>query len=426
MRIYIEPDRKTWNELCRRPDAGAKEIEARVKQIIRDVKAGGDKAVKSISEEINGYPLEQIKVSEEEIATAANMVPQDLKNAIETARSNIEIFTSAQMIGRIEVQTMPGVRCWQRSVPISKVGLYIPGGTAPLFSSVLMLAVPARIAGCGNITMCTPRGKDGRIAPAILYAASLCNVTDIYGIGGAQAIAAMAYGTRIVPKVDKIFGPGNRYVSKAKRMVSEDGVAVDMFAGPSEMLVIADENARPDFVAADLLSQAEHGRDSQVCLICESKGFVEKVQEELRIQQRRIPRQDIAEAALDESLAVVIHDKRKMLDFANTYAPEHLVINTADAWTMASSITAAGSVFIGPYSPESAGDYASGTNHTLPTAGTANTSSGVSLDSFMHKITYQELTRDGLQALSSTIIDMAKAEGLVAHANAVEVRINKS
>ena len=425
MRLYIEPDRKTWAGLCVRPDTGAKEIDTKVRQIVRKVKTGGDKALKSISEEIDGYPLGEMKVSQEEISAAASQVPRELRNAIITARSNIEIFTNAQMTGRIEVQTMPGVRCWQRSVPIAKVGLYIPGGTAPLFSSVLMLAIPAKIAGCSRVTICTPRGKDGSISPAILYAASLCGVTDIYGIGGAQAIAAMAYGTKTIPKVDKIFGPGNRYVSKAKRVVSEDGVAVDMFAGPTELLIIADDSARADFLAADLLSQAEHGKDSQVCLVCDSQKLLEEVNKELKIQIERIPRREIAEAALAESLAIIIKDKDTMLDFANTYAPEHLIINTNDAWALAGAITAAGNVFIGPYSPESAGDYASGTNHTLPTAGTATTVSGVGLESFMHKITYQELTKDGLDSLAPTIMDMAKAEGLIAHANSVAIRVKE-
>lgn len=423
MRIYIEPELKKWNELCRRPDNGDKEIESSVRQIVKRVKTCGDKAIRAITEEITGTALKDILVSREEMEAAAGKVPSDLKKAIDTARTNIEIFNSAQLTGRIEVQTMPGVRCWQRSIPISKVGLYIPGGTAPLFSSVLMLAIPAKIAGCGQVIMCTPRGADGSISPAILYAASICGINSIYGIGGAQAIAAMAYGTRTVPKMDKIYGPGNRYVSKAKKVVSEDGVAVDMLAGPSEMLVMADTSARPDFVAADLLSQAEHGKDSQVCLVCDDKGFVDEVEKNIAAQLESIPRREIAEAALAESLAVVFQNHNRMMDFANRYAPEHLVINTGDSWAMAGAVTAAGSVYIGQYSPESAGDYASGTNQTLPTSGTAATSGGVSIDSFMHKITYQELTRKGLESLSSTIIDMARAEGLMAHAHSVEIRI---
>lgn len=425
MKTYIEPERASWAGLCARPSFDDAEIESVVSEIVESVRRGGDKAVIEISERIDGRKMSGLEVTEAEINDAVNAVQESLKQSIHQAYANIEAFHKAQAFKTIDVLTSPGVRCIQKAVPIRNVGIYIPGGTAPLFSTVLMLAIPARIAGCGQVIMSTPRGRDGKIAPAVLYAASLCGVNRIFAIGGAQAVAAMAFGTESVPKVDKIFGPGNRYVAKAKRLVSNAGTAVDMFAGPSEVLVVADESSNPAFVAADLLSQAEHGKDSQVVLVCSGKKVAEAVSEQVDIQLEALPRKDIAEAALQESFAVVLADRTEMIDFANVYAPEHLIISASDPWELADMVTAAGSVFIGAYSPESAGDYASGTNHTLPTSGTAVAASGVNLDSFMHKITYQELSREGLRTLSKTIIEMAEAEGLDAHANAVRVRIDK-
>lgn len=425
MKTYIEPRRCDWSTICRRPDFDDGIIRERVSGIVRRVRAEGDAALRSITEDVEGRILTDIEVSPEEIREAADRVPDSLKKAIDLAAKNIAAFHSAQKMKPIQVRTMPGVTCWQKAVPIGKAGIYIPGGTAPLFSTVLMLALPARIAGCREILMCTPASSDGKISPAVLYTASLCGVTHIYAVGGAQAVAALAYGTESVMKADKIFGPGNRYVAAAKRLVAEDGVAVDMFAGPSEVLVIADETADAEFVAADLLSQAEHGRDSQVCLVCNSETIVNHVKNCMEAQISVLPRRQTAEAALEGSIAVVLSDMGEMTAFADAYAPEHLIINTSSPWDVASAITAAGSVFIGGYSPESAGDYASGTNHTLPTSGTAVASSGVNLDSFVHKITYQQLTRDGLASLADTIVEMAEAEGLQAHANAVKVRIGR-
>jgi histidinol dehydrogenase len=424
MRTYIEPEEKDWAGICRRPDFDDSLIKARVAEIVGQVHREGDSALRRITESVENRKLSDIEISREEMLEAAEKVSPELKKSIDTAARNVTAFHEAQKFSTLEVRTMPGVTCWQKAVPIGKAGIYIPGGTAPLFSTVLMLALPARIAGCREILMCTPAGPDGKIAPAVLYAASLCGVTRIYAIGGAQAIAALAYGTETVIRADKIFGPGNRYVAAAKRLVAEDGVAVDMFAGPSEVLVMADETADPEFVAADLLSQAEHGRDSQVCLVCNSREIVGKVLESVSRQIERLPRKEIAEAALSESIAAVFADRRKMIAFANAYAPEHLIVNVSEPRAVAEEITAAGSVFIGAYSPESAGDYASGTNHTLPTSGTAVAASGVNLDSFVHKITYQELTREGLAGLAGTITEMAEAEGLRAHAEAVRVRMN--
>ena len=426
MRLYIEPDRKTWAGLCVRPDTGAKEIDTKVRQIVRKVKTGGDKALKSISEEIDGYPLGEMKVSQEEISAAASQVPRELRNAIITARSNIEIFTNAQMTGRIEVQTMPGVRCWQRSVPIAKVGLYIPGGTAPLFSSVLMLAIPAKIAGCGRVTICTPRGKDGSISPAILYAASLCGVTDIYGIGGAQAIAAMAYGTKTIPKVDKIFGPGNRYVSKAKRVVSEDGVAVDMFAGPTELLIIADDSARADFLAADLLSQAEHDKLASAVLVTDSKELALAVQAEIERQLPLLPREEIARTSIDTNGKIIIaSDLEQGVEIANEIAPEHLEVCVDEPFALLDKIKNAGSIFLGKNAPEALGDYLAGPNHTLPTSGTAKFSSPLSVDDFVKKSSYLYYTEEALGKVKDKIVLFANREGLQAHGRSAAIRFEK-
>ena len=356
-------------------------------------------------------------------AAAAALIPAALKEALAAAKANIETFHRAQLPPEVDIETMPGVRCVQRAVPIRRVGLYIPGGKAPLFSTVLMLAVPARVAGCGEVILCTPARPDGTIAPEILYAADLCGVDRIFSVGGAQAVAAMAYGTESIPRVDKIFGPGNRYVTKAKQLVGANDVAVDLPAGPSEVLVLADDEASPAFAAADLLSQAEHGGDSQAVLVCPSVEFARDTQRAVGEQLLQLRRGETIREALRQSRIVVLDSREKMIGFANAYAPEHLIISMRDAWDVAAQITAAGSVFIGPWSPESAGDYASGTNHTLPTGGWARAYSGVNTDSFLRKITDQELSRKGLAALSPTVIAMAEAEGLGAHAAAVRVRM---
>jgi len=386
------------------------------------VRTGGDAALRRIVRRIEGYLPETFEVTRERRAEAAKAVSPQLKAALAQAKANIEAFHRAQLPAQVEVETMPGVRCVQRAVAIGRAGLYIPGGKAPLFSTVLMLALPARIAGCREVILCTPCGRDGRIAPEILYAADLCGVDRVFALGGAQAVAAMAYGTESIPRVDKIFGPGNRYVTKAKQLAGAADVAVDLPAGPSEVLVLADEDARPEFAAADLLSQAEHGDDSQAMLVCRSEEFARRAIASVGEQAARLSRRDAIGNSLANSRIVVFSDPDEQIAFADAYAPEHLIVAMRDAWDAAARITAAGSVFIGGYSPESAGDYASGTNHTLPTGGWARAYSGVNTESFMRKITYQELTRGGLEALAPTITAMAEAEGLDAHANAVRIR----
>ena len=386
------------------------------------MRTGGDAALRRIVRRIEGYLPETFEVTRERRAEAAKAVSPQLKAALEQAKANIEAFHRAQLPAQVEVETMPGVRCVQRAVAIGRAGLYIPGGKAPLFSTVLMLALPARIAGCREVILCTPCGRDGRIAPEILYAADLCGVDRVFALGGAQAVAAMAYGTESIPRVDKIFGPGNRYVTKAKQLAGAADVAVDLPAGPSEVLVLADEDARPEFAAADLLSQAEHGDDSQAMLVCRSEEFARRAIASVGEQAARLSRRDAIGNSLANSRIVVFSDPDEQIAFADAYAPEHLIVAMRDAWDAAARITAAGSVFIGGYSPESAGDYASGTNHTLPTGGWARAYSGVNTESFMRKITYQELTRGGLEALAPTITAMAEAEGLDAHANAVRIR----
>ena len=386
------------------------------------MRTGGDAALRRIVRRIEGYLPETFEVTRERRAEAAKAVSPQLKAALEQAKANIEAFHRAQLPAQVEVETMPGVRCVQRAVAIGRAGLYIPGGKAPLFSTVLMLALPARIAGCREVILCTPCGRDGRIAPEILYAADLCGVDRVFALGGAQAVAAMAYGTESIPRVDKIFGPGNRYVTKAKQLAGAADVAVDLPAGPSEVLVLADEDARPEFAAADLLSQAEHGDDSQAVLVCRSEEFARRAIASVGEQAARLSRREAIGNSLASSRIVVFSDPDEQIAFADAYAPEHLIVAMRDAWDAAARITAAGSVFIGGYSPESAVDYASGTNHTLPTGGWARAYSGVNTESFMRKITYQELTRGGLEALAPTITAMAEAEGLDAHANAVRIR----
>ncbi len=422
MKRYINPTSGKWEALSSRRIASDVSVEQKVREIVERVRKGGDKEISAITKEIDGPCFDSFIVIEEEIEKASNLVPDQLKRAINSAYSNIKTFHNAQKFNPLEVKCTEGVRCWQKSVAIDNIGLYIPGGSAPLFSTVLMLAIPAKIAGCSNIVMFTPCDKKGNVNSTVLYAAKLCGIDKVYKIGGAQAIAAMAYGTETIGKVDKIFGPGNRYVVKAKQMVSTD-VAIDMPAGPSEVLVIADDKADPEFVAADLLSQAEHGPDSQVMLVCFSEMFADKAMEAVSRQLMALPRESIASEALDNSRTLVFNTMQSAIDFINVYAPEHLIIQTDEPWTVADQIKAAGSIFIGPYSPESAGDYASGTNHTLPTSGWARSYSGVNLDSFCRKITYQQITKEGLKSLSEAIIPMAEGEGLAAHANAVKIRM---
>lgn len=423
MKLYTEPARSEWEVICRRPASDNPAVREIVSGIISRVRRDGDKALMELSSEIDGFIPESIRVSDDEISFACNQVSDNVKKAISAAAANIRAFHSAQMPSQITVETVPGVTCIQKPVPISNVGLYIPGGTAPLFSTVLMLAIPAQIAGCKRTVLCTPAGKDGRVAPAVLYAAQFCGIRNIFKVGGAQAIAAMAFGTQSIPKVDKIFGPGNQFVTTAKQILAGSTVAIDMPAGPSEVMVIADSHSNPAFVAADLLSQAEHGNDSQVVLVSNDPSFQDKVLSQIEIQTAVLGRKSFAENALSKSNAVIFSKKEDIIDFANLYAPEHLIISTDDAWDLAEGITAAGSVFIGQYTPESAGDYASGTNHTLPTCGWARSFSGVNIDSYMRKMTLQSATRQGLEALRATITDMAEAEGLQAHANAVTVRL---
>ena len=421
-KIYVNPPRSEWPALTARCTRQEEEIGERVAAILAEVRTGGDAALRRIVRRIEGYLPETFEVTRERRAEAAKAVSPQLKAALAQAKANIEAFHRAQLPAQVEVETMPGVRCVQRAVAIGRAGLYIPGGKAPLFSTVLMLALPARIAGCREVILCTPCGRDGRIAPEILYAADLCGVDRVFALGGAQAVAAMAYGTESIPRVDKIFGPGNRYVTKAKQLAGAADVAVDLPAGPSEVLVLADEDARPEFAAADLLSQAEHGDDSQAMLVCRSEEFARRAIASVGEQAARLSRRDAIGNSLANSRIVVFSDPDEQIAFADAYAPEHLIVAMRDAWDAAARITAAGSVFIGGYSPESAGDYASGTNHTLPTGGWARAYSDVNTESFMRKITYQELTRGGLEALAPTITAMAEAEGLDAHANAVRIR----
>ncbi len=424
MKRYFDPDMALWPGLTERVTSDDAVIEARVQAILERVGNDGDKALTELAFEIDKVDLSAgIEVTAEEMEQAAREVSDELRSSIAAACDNISAFHSAQSFCPIEVLTAPGVKCIQKAVPIQKVGLYVPGGSAPLFSTVLMLAIPAKVAGCSEVVLCTPCSKEGKVASAVLYAAKVCGVDRIFKIGGAQAVAAMAYGTETVPAVDKIFGPGNRYVTKAKEIVSRR-VAIDMPAGPSEVLVMADETAVPSFVASDLLSQAEHGPDSQVILVCPTEEIADRVEAEVAVQLEKLPRKDVAVKALENSRVIVIPSLDSRIAFVNMYAAEHLILSVDKPWSVAQMITAAGSIFIGNYTPESAGDYASGTNHTLPTSGWARSMSGVNLDSFVRKITYQEITREGISALGDTIVTMAHAEGLDAHAAAALVRMN--
>ena len=424
MKKYINPDRSEWGALVKRVSVNDDVIAGRVEAILARVMRDGDKAIRELAREIDGVELDAIEVSADEFTEAASLVSQDVKDAIAKAAANIAKFHAAQCFKPVEVETAPGVRCVQRAVAIQTVGLYVPGGTAPLFSTVLMLAIPAKVAGCRNIILCTPTNKEGKVAPAVLYAARVCGVHHVYKVGGAQAVGAMAYGTETIPAVDKIFGPGNRYVTKAKESVT-DRVSIDMPAGPSEVMVMADETADPRFVASDLLSQAEHGADSQALLVCGSEQMADAVCAEVERQLDKLPRKELTMKALVESRVIILPTVEQQIEFANMYASEHLIISMKEPWKVAEQITAAGSVFIGNYSPESAGDYASGTNHTLPTSGWARSCSGVNIDSFTRKITYQELTAEGMALLGPTIVAMADAEGLDAHANAARLRMGE-
>ena len=423
MKTLLNPPRTDWSLLCKRPEIERSRLESVVKSIISRVKIEGDRALYEYSGKFDGIATKNLKVSQAEISESAEHVPERLKNALRIAKENIEKFHSAQLIHEEVIETSEGVRCWRKSVPVEKVGLYIPGGSAPLFSTVLMLAVPAKLAGCRDIILCSPPDKDGKVNPLTLYAASLTGVTDVFSAGGAQAIAALAFGTETIPKVDKIFGPGNQYVTKAKELVQLDGISIDMPAGPSEVLVIADETADPEFIAADLLSQAEHGTDSQVILLTDNSEIISRVKRVIERQVLLLPRKEIALEALKHSLFIQLKSLNECIELSNLYAPEHLIITTTDPISLAEKVTNAGSVFVGKYSCESAGDYASGTNHTLPTNGYARTFSGVSTESFMKKITFQEITAGGLKKLGPVIEILAQAESLNGHKNAVTVRL---
>ncbi len=425
MILISKPDKSQWQEILKRPVMNTENLFDTVRSVIDRVKEEGDPAVLDYEEKFDKVVLASLAVSEEEQQEAENLVSEDLKAAIRLAKQNIETFHAAQRFEGKKVQTQPGVTCWQKAVAIEKVGLYIPGGTAPLFSTVLMLAVPARIAGCKEIVLCTPPGRDGKVHPAVLFAAKVAGVNRIFKAGGIQAIAAMAYGTESVPKVYKIFGPGNQYVTAAKQLVSLRDVAIDMPAGPSEVEVLADETANPIFVAADLLSQAEHGVDSQAILITTSVELQQAVKVEVERQLALLPRKEIAEKSLANSKLIVVDSMTEAIELTNAYAPEHLIIETEDYLSVAERIVNAGSVFLGSLTPESAGDYASGTNHTLPTNGYAKAYSGVSLDSFIRKITFQEIKPEGLNIIGPAIELMAANEQLDAHKNAVSVRLGQ-
>jgi len=426
MKTYNKPNKDQWEELTKRPVINEEQLTQAVTSIVSDVKQNGDKALVKYAHMFDGVELESLEVSSQEIDIAVAQTPQELKDAIEVAYNNITVFHKAQQLREEVVETTPGVKCWRKSVAIEKVGLYIPGGSAPLFSTILMLAIPAKIAGCKEIVLCTPPNENQAINPAILYTAQLVGIKKIYKVGGAQAVAAMANGTETIPQVYKIFGPGNQYVTKAKELVQQSGVAIDMPAGPSEVLVIADETCKPAFVAADLLSQAEHGADSQVILLSDNEKVVEECLAEVNQQVEVLPRKETAIKALNNSKAIVLDNIEECLTLSNNYAPEHLIIASENANQFINGISNAGSVFLGNYSCESAGDYASGTNHTLPTNGFAKNYSGVSLDSFVKKITYQELSKEGINNIGKTIEIMAEAEELFAHKNAVTLRLNEN
>ncbi|KPM33345.1 Histidinol dehydrogenase [Croceitalea dokdonensis DOKDO 023] len=423
MKTFINPNRDQWASILSRPTQTFDAIEPIVAKVFTAVKAEGDIAVQRYTKEFDGVILDGAAVSKQEIEAATALLDKELKTAITLAKANIEKFHKAQRTGPVSVETMPGVSCWQEKRPIQKVGLYIPGGTAPLFSTILMLAVPAQIAGCEEIVLCSPPNKEGKLHPAILYTAQLCGVTKIFKVGGIQAIAAMTFGTQTIPKTYKLFGPGNQYVTVAKQYATKLGVAIDMPAGPSELLVVADDTANPAFVASDLLSQAEHGADSQVILVSTSKGLLSKVERELQIQIQDLPRRDIAQKAMNHSKIIFVDDDSTALELINAYGPEHYIVCVENEDYYLKNTINAGSVFIGNYTPESAGDYASGTNHTLPTNGFAKQYSGVNLDSFMKSMTFQKISAQGIRNLGTAVEHMAAAEGLDAHKNAVTLRL---
>ena len=423
MKNYSDPKREKWEDLVKRPTPSFGEIEGIVAEIFAEVAKHGDEAVLKYVRKFDGAELDSLRVSDEEMEQAQAGLSNALKESIRLAKENIERFHKAQRSSRVEVETAPGVVCWQERRPIEKVGLYIPGGTAPLFSTILMLAVPARLAGCREIVLCTPSGKDGTVDPAILFTASLCGVKQVFRVGGIQAIAAMTFGTESIPSVYKLFGPGNQYVTVAKQMALAHGVAIDLPAGPSELLVMADDSANPAFVASDLLSQAEHGADSQVVLVSLSRELLPRVEHELGRQLKALPRRDIAVQSIANSKAIHFSSEEQALDFVNCYAPEHLILCLYEAEKLLDRIVNAGSVFVGNYTPESAGDYASGTNHTLPTNGFARNFSGVNLESFQKSITFQKISSEGLGHIGAAIENMADAEGLFGHKNAVSIRL---
>jgi len=424
MQVYQYPNRDEWKALLQRPVMNVATLEGSVKNILQAIKQQGDTAVKQFTQQFDKATIDHLQVTEEEFASAQQTLDATLKAAILSAKVNIETFHRAQLTEPEVIETMPGVQCWRKAIAIERVGLYIPGGSAPLFSTILMLGIPAVIAGCKEIILCTPSNAAGEVHPAILFAARQVGIDRVFKIGGVQAIGAMAYGTDTIPKAYKIFGPGNQYVTCAKQLINKEGIAIDMPAGPSEVAVLADDSCVPAFVAADLLSQAEHGPDSQVLLVTTSAAVIRSVQQEVAAQLAQLPRRDIAEQALTHSRLVLVKDMAIAMELLNAYAPEHLIIACQDDITLADGVINAGSVFLGNYSPESAGDYASGTNHTLPTNGHARAYSGVSLDSFVKKVTFQRLTKEGLQNIGATIEAMAAAEGLDAHKNAVTIRMN--
>ena len=426
MQLIKYPAKEIWKDILKRPAIDTKSLESTVQSVLTDIKANRQSAVKKYTLQFDKVDIENILVSADEFRTAEKLISNELKEAIQLAKSNIETFHSAQKEEVKIIETMPGVKCWRKSIAIQKVGLYIPGGTAPLFSTILMLGVPAKLAGCSEIILCTPPDLNGKINPAILYTAQLIGITKVFKVGGVQAIGAMAYGTEIIPQVYKIFGSGNQYVTCAKQLINKQGVAIDMPAGPSELAVLVDETCVPEFVAADLLSQAEHGSDSQVILVSINETVIKNIQVELDKQLSVLPRKELASKALENSKAILMQTIEEAIDLLNNYAPEHLIIACANDEQLAEQVINAGSVFLGNYSCESAGDYASGTNHTLPTNGNAKAYSGVSLDSFVKKITYQKLSKDGIKNIGPSIELMAEAEGLQAHKNAVTVRLKNN
>ncbi len=423
MKTFINPEKSSWPGILKRPLFNVSDLYGKVGAVLKEIQQNGDIALKEFTKRFDKIELDSFLVSKEEIDQAEKLVDGELKKALALAMENIQKFHAAQQPEIKKIETVTGVTCWQKAVPIEKVGLYIPGGSAPLFSTVLMLAVPAQIAGCNEIIMCTPPSKEGKIHPAILYAARIAGVTKIFKLGGIQAIGAMAYGTATVPKMDKIFGPGNQFVMAAKQLVSMNDVAIDMPAGPSEVMVVADETSNPAFVASDLLSQAEHGPDSQVILVADKESTISKIKAEVTNQVEELPRKEIAKKALENSCFIVLNSNNEQIEIINQYAPEHLIINTKNYQELIDKITNAGSVFLGSLTPESAGDYASGTNHTLPTNGWARSYSGVNLDSFLKKITFQEITPEGLKNIGPAIETMAKNEQLDAHKNAITLRL---